>query len=139
MPEHPPCLTPILKHKSSSRSALILFKSFNALSVNVIAGASTSAVDAAGTAVAWMERGFPRLRLDREDRKETEVWDKEKDCFGLFEKRRRDGQFVEIEEIAIAVEKRTQMIKRNFFSVFFVGFFLVEVTSFVTQLGADFF
>lgn len=47
MPEHPPCLTPILKHKSSSRSFLILFKCFNALSVSEIAGAIPSV---AGTA-----------------------------------------------------------------------------------------
>lgn len=39
IPEHPPCLTPILKHKSSFRSHLILFKCFSALSVSEIAGA----------------------------------------------------------------------------------------------------
>jgi len=38
MPEQPPCLTPILRHKSSFRSALILFKCFNAFSDNNIAG-----------------------------------------------------------------------------------------------------
>lgn len=39
MPEHPPCLTPILKHRSFL-SDLILFKWFNALSVREIAGVS---------------------------------------------------------------------------------------------------
>ncbi|MFS8034807.1 hypothetical protein Hanom_Chr17g01585551 [Helianthus anomalus] len=39
MPEHPPCLTPILKHKSSFFSDLILFKCFKAVSVNAMAGA----------------------------------------------------------------------------------------------------
>lgn len=38
MPEQPPCLTPILRHKSSFFSALILFKCFNAFSDNNIAG-----------------------------------------------------------------------------------------------------
>ena len=82
-----------------------------------------------------MERGFPRLRLDRENRKEIEFWGKEKDCFELFEKRRRDGQFVEIEEIAIA-QKRTEMRIFFLFCVF-VGFFFV--TALVTQLGGYFF
>lgn len=49
MPEHPPCLTPILKHKSSLRSDLILFKCFSALSVSEIAGATASDVRAAET------------------------------------------------------------------------------------------
>lgn len=40
IPEHPPCLTPILRHKSSFRSLLILFKCINALSVKEIAGAT---------------------------------------------------------------------------------------------------
>lgn len=40
IPEHPPCLTPILRHKSSFRSFLILFKCVNALSVKEIAGAT---------------------------------------------------------------------------------------------------
>lgn len=39
IPEHPPCLTPILKHKFSFRSDLILLKCFSALSVRDIAGA----------------------------------------------------------------------------------------------------
>lgn len=49
MPEHPPCLTPILKHKSSVRSDLILFKCFSALSVREIAGISPPVVGAAET------------------------------------------------------------------------------------------
>lgn len=47
MPEHPPCLTPILKHKSSLRSDLILLKCFNAFSVSEIAGAMPSDFGAA--------------------------------------------------------------------------------------------
>lgn len=47
MPEQPPCLTPILKHKSSLRSDLILFKCFSALSVRETAGASPSDAGAA--------------------------------------------------------------------------------------------
>lgn len=48
MPEHPPCLTPILRQRSSFRSDLILFKCINALSVKAIAGASPPAADGAG-------------------------------------------------------------------------------------------
>jgi hypothetical protein len=50
MPEHPPCFTPILKHKSSFRSALILFRCFKAFSVNEIAGAMLPDVAAAAAA-----------------------------------------------------------------------------------------
>lgn len=51
IPEHPPCLTPILKHKSSLRSDLILFKCVNAVSVSKIAGAIPSDAGAAVTQV----------------------------------------------------------------------------------------
>lgn len=127
MPEHPPCLTPILKHKSSSRSALILFKWIKALSVNVIAGDNPSAVGAAGTAVARIERGFPRLRLDRENRKEIGLWGKESECFEWFEKRKRDDQFVEIEVIAIICsdEENPNEKKENNYSP---GGFLWQMT-----------
>lgn len=49
MPEHPPCLTPILRHKSSFLSDLNLLKCFNALSVKEIAGASPPDVGGART------------------------------------------------------------------------------------------
>ncbi|KAI0507617.1 hypothetical protein KFK09_013743 [Dendrobium nobile] len=39
MPEHPPCLTPILKRRSSFLSTLILLRWLNALSDNEMAGA----------------------------------------------------------------------------------------------------
>jgi len=49
MPEHPPCLTPILKHKSSFFSDLILFTWFSAFSVKEIAGAMLPDAGAADT------------------------------------------------------------------------------------------
>lgn len=85
--------------------------------------------------MARTERGFPQLRLDRENRKETEIWGEEKDCFELFEKRRREGQFVVIEEIAIA---ENPIGKKPTFPAFIVGSFVVEVTAFGTQLAGDF-
>lgn len=60
MPEHPPCLTPILKQRSSFRSALILFRCFKAFSVNEIAGAILPGVAAdAGGAEARRETALP--------------------------------------------------------------------------------
>jgi len=53
MPEHPPCFTPILKHKSSFCSALILFRCFKAFSVNEIAGAMLPDVVAAAAAAKY--------------------------------------------------------------------------------------
>jgi len=50
MPEQPPCFTPILKHRSSSRSTLILLRCFKAFSVNEIAGAILPDVAAAAAA-----------------------------------------------------------------------------------------
>lgn len=49
IPEHPPCLTPILRRRSSFRSDLILFKCFNASSVREIAGAISSDLGVAET------------------------------------------------------------------------------------------
>lgn len=64
MPEHPPCLTPTLRRKSSPRSDLILFKCFTASSVREIAGAKPPA----GTAETEaeddrIERRLKRLKL----------------------------------------------------------------------------
>jgi hypothetical protein len=58
MPEHPPCFTPILKHKSSFRSALILFRCFKAFSVNKIAGAMLPDVAAATAAAAKYDQSL---------------------------------------------------------------------------------
>jgi len=52
MPEQPPCFTPILKHRSSFRSALILLRCFKAFSVNEIAGAILPDVAATAAATA---------------------------------------------------------------------------------------
>jgi hypothetical protein len=53
MPEHPPCLTPILKQRSSFFSSLILFRCFKAFSVNEIAGATLPDVAAAAAAAKY--------------------------------------------------------------------------------------
>lgn len=68
MPEHPPCLTPILKHKSSLRSDLILFKCFNALSVSDIAGAILSDAGAAETSCK-LDKDFERESLNNNNTK----------------------------------------------------------------------
>lgn len=47
IPEHPPCLTPILRQRSWFFSDLILFKWLSAFSVKAIAGASPPAADGA--------------------------------------------------------------------------------------------
>ena len=75
IPEHPPCLTPILKHNSSFRSDLILFKCFSALSVSDIAGATAPDAGAAETGAETdrIESGLVRLRFDCGNRKESEV------------------------------------------------------------------
>lgn len=83
MPEHPPCLTPILKQRSSFFSALILFRCFKAFSVNEIAGATLPGVAvAAGGAEARREtaREPPTRAAKRIEEagaeEETERWDR---------------------------------------------------------------
>lgn len=60
-------MTPILRHKSSSRSALILFKCFNALSVKVIAGARPPVVGGASTEADALMDKKRFLRLTKRD------------------------------------------------------------------------
>ncbi|KAF3619431.1 hypothetical protein FXO38_32943 [Capsicum annuum] len=72
MPEHPPCLTPILRHKSSFRSLLILFKCFNALSVKEIAGATPPDAGLPSSVADRIDKDFLQLKIDGEDRKESE-------------------------------------------------------------------
>lgn len=113
MPEHPPCLTPTLRQRSSFRSDLILFKCFIALSVREIAGAKPST--GAAETEEEDDRIERRLRRLWFDGKETEkgFW------LELNEVEEFLGKLQIVEENPSTVEEQE--------AIFFIAFILTQI------------